>query len=131
MVWAAEVAENVNGAVTVTVAAADVAALNVLSPEYLAVMLCVPAALKVTGREACPPLSVTGAPNAVVPSMNWIVPVGTIVPSPGSTSACKLNCWPATAPRGTSTIGVGLPFVIVIASGELVVLLELKLLSPP
>src|SRR5215470_6215964 len=131
MVCEVPVAEKVNGAVTFTLTAVEVAALYVLSPEYLAVMLCAPAALKLTEREACPPLTVTGVPKAVVPSMNCTVPVGMIVPNPGKICACKLNCCPATGLRGGSTSTVGLPFVIVMASGELFVLLELKLLSPP
>jgi hypothetical protein len=54
------------------------------------VIECTPTANVVAGRFALPPLSGTGAPRIVVPSLNWTVPVA----EPGVTVAVRVTDCP-------------------------------------
>jgi hypothetical protein len=80
---------------TVSVSAAEVLGLKVASPEYEAVIECVPTVRAEVVSVALPALTVTGAPRAVVPSRNVTVPVK--VPAVVlETVAVNVTEWPTT-----------------------------------
>ena len=63
------------------------------SPEYVAVIVCVPAASADVVMVALPPLRAT-VPSVVVPSVKVTLPVSGAVPEPGLTVAVKVTVWP-------------------------------------
>lgn len=76
-------------------ATAEVDGAKFESPEYAALMECVPTASAAVVSCAEPPLSVA-APSDALESRKLIVPVGVAVPLAGATLAVNVTLLPAT-----------------------------------
>jgi hypothetical protein len=113
---------------TVTVVTGEVLDVNVLSPEYWAVIELAPVARAVGGSEATPP-AIVAVPSEVVPLKNWTVPVG--VPEViAATVAVSVTSCPNTGALGvkeTVVLDVADCASVTVAIGEVS---PLKLPSP-
>ena len=76
--------------VTVTVTELEVLELELLSPEYDAVIMSVPTGSEDVIMDDLPPDSVTGEPRLVPLTRNWTVPVAVV----GDTVPVKFTDWP-------------------------------------
>jgi len=81
-------------AFTVTARAPDVDALSDVSPEYDAVMLCVPVLNALVVKLPVPPERLT-EPIKVPPSRSETLPLGTLPPLAGATAIVKVMLCPA------------------------------------
>ncbi len=85
---------------TVTVRAAEVEPENPSAPLYTAVTWCAPSVLNACERVALPPVTATGAPMAVAPSLNCTVPP----PGAGLTVAVRSTDAPLFAVSGAARV---------------------------
>ena len=96
------------GAEIVTVTALEVEAAKPATPPYCAVIVCVPSARVVVDMEALPVEPTDALPMGVLPSLKVTVPVGTVVPEVGETSAASIMLVPVAA-----EVGVAVRLVVV------------------
>lgn len=87
-----------DGVETTTVTTGDVDALKFESPEYAAVMVCVPFERDAVENVAVPDVTAT-VPSSVVPSLKVTVPVGVPLPDCGAIVAVNFTLWPAVSCR--------------------------------
>jgi hypothetical protein len=106
--------------VTGTVTAADVLEVNVLSPEYCAVIALEPGN-KVVVENVATPLAIVPVPNRVVPRKKSTEPVGVAVPLTAATVAVRVTLCPKTGAVGEKVsvvVDVAVAATVTVTGGD-------------